>query len=475
LMKLLFQRGQARDRQTAEDLLVELEQRMPNDPELMGFRAIQLLAVHQENPQPETLAAAKAKLEEVIKVEPTAVNAHLALIGIAVQSGEYERARECVIRAIGSNPDNTALLSAHAEIELALNNSQMAIKIAQMVVREDPNDAVGKEVLLAVARNTRDEELLRQARQLLEADLAANPGDEQLLLSRAQILVLLGQPKAAIPELEVYCQADPGRSSTDALVTLADLHRIAGNMEKAGQRLQQAEKLDGTNQNVIHARLMWLVAQRRFDEVGGVVTAYLTAPEQKAATVVKAATLLAATDSIPMKNQAVKLFEHALTLSPKLLSARLGLAATRYQIGDAEGAKKLYQDLLAEFPKHVQVLNDLAWVLQESEQRYAEALELASRGLALKPSNLNLLDTRGTILKHMPGRLRDAKQDFKALVKWSPEESTRRAKAMLQLGRVCTELNELPEAKEHLRAALEIDQKTGVLTDEERSEISAMF
>ncbi len=168
----------------------------------------------------------------------------------------------------------------------------------------------------------------------------------------------------------------------------------------------------------------------------------------------------------------MKLFEHAVTLSPTLIDARLGLAYTLYQTGDVDRAKEIYQKLLDEHPANVQVLNDLAWILQEHDHQYEAALELVNRGLRLEPDDLHLLDTRGVILSNMADRLADAKKDFEKLVRLSPPDSRQRAKALLQLGRICARLDDLAQAKQHLMDALEIDRKSEVLTSAERSEIS---
>jgi len=122
----------------------------------------------------------------------------------------------------------------------------------------------------------------------------------------------------------------------------------------------------------------------------------------------------------------------------------------------------------------VRVLNDLAWILQEHDKDYEAALELANKGLRVAPEDLHLLDTRGVILSKMIGRLTDAKTDFEDLVRLSPSDSVRRAKALLQLGRICAKLNDLEEARKHLEKALEIDQEISVFTAEERSEIASI-
>jgi tetratricopeptide (TPR) repeat protein len=150
----------------------------------------------------------------------------------------------------------------------------------------------------------------------------------------------------------------------------------------------------------------------------------------------------------------------------------VGLASTLYQTGDAERAKEIYQELLKQHPNDIRVLNDMAWVLQEHDRSYDAALEMANKGLSLAPDDLHLLDTRGTILASMADRLADARSDFRKLVELSPPDSDRKAKALLQLGRVCAKLNDATEAGQRLQEAMTIDRKINVFTPDERSEIT---
>jgi tetratricopeptide (TPR) repeat protein len=510
LMKTLLVRAQAQDKQRALEILATLEERLPQDPELMKFRALQML----EESSPQSFKTARAMLENVVKLEPTAVDAHLVLIRIAMQRGEYETARDYAIRAVGSNPDNLSLLSARGTAEAAMGNTQMATELARMVLAKDPNNAEavgvlvdawlssedrslalleeatklarvmlardpnntgGRDIIVAKALKSKDGALLEKARTLIESALGSNPTDEKLLLSRAHVLASLGQPQAAIPELEAYCQTKEGSSSIVAIITLADLYRLAGDTDQAEQRIEQAKRLDPNNQAVVHARCVLLVSQKRFEELVGISSAYLSAKEQDPATLVMAGWILAASDSMALKKEGLKLFEHAATLSPTSTDARVGLASTLYQTGDAERAKTIYQGLLEQYPNNIQILNDLAWILQEHYHRYAEALTLANKGLSLASDDLHLLDTRGTILSNMTDRLDDARTDFATLVELSPPDTPRKAKALLQLGRICAKLNDFAEAKRHLQDALEIDRKIGVFTTNERSEITRII
>jgi Tfp pilus assembly protein PilF len=50
-----------------------------------------------------------------------------------------------------------------------------------------------------------------------------------------------------------------------------------------------------------------------------------------------------------------------------------------------------------------------------------------------------------------------------------------RAKALLQLGSICARPNDLVQAKQHLKKALEIDGKTDVFTTDERPEFAEIL
>ncbi len=130
--------------------------------------------------------------------------------------------------------------------------------------------------------------------------------------------------------------------------------------------------------------------------------------------------------------------------------------------------------MLKQYPDNIRILNDLAWIIQEQNHQYQEALELANRGLNLAPNNKNLLDTRGTILSNMDGQLSAAKADFEKLIKL-PLNDQQKAQKLLKLGRICARLNEHDQAKQYLQQALEIDSKLNVFTPEEKTEINEII
>lgn len=471
LMRLLFARARAEDRARALKILSELEEQMPQDTELATVRAAEML----RDPTPQSFSSIMGKLDNAVKLQPRAVKTHLALIGIAMRQGQYQTACDCAVRAQQSNPNDPALLSARSRAELALGYVSMAVKLAREALQKDPNNTEALCVIADSALNSREHDLLEEARTLIDSALTRNPASDRLQVSRARVSAVLGLPEAAIPQLQMHCQTQEGRGSIPALITLADLYRLAGDAERAMQCIERAERLGSNNQAVVHARFLWLASQNRFEELLQISSKYLSAVEQDPMKLLSAASMLISLDSMDHKKEAVKLFEQAATLAPTSLNARLGLASSLYQTGNLQRAEDIYQELLEQHPDDTRVLNDLAWIVQQHNRQYADALQLANRGLRLAPDDPHLLDTRGTILSNMPDHLDDAKSDFEKLVRLSSSDDRRRAKALLQLGRICAKLGDLPQARQCLENAMDIDQKLRVFTPSERSEISEII
>lgn len=471
LMKVLFARGSEQDRQRALAILTSLEERLPLDLGLMTTRAIQTA----RDSTAESLGAAREKLERVVELEPTALEAHLALIGVAMRQGEYASARDYAVRALGSNPGHPALLAARGRAELAANDWRLAAESARTALGKDPNHFDGLNLLAEASAAGSDSGLLEECRTRIEPLLRRDGGNERLLILHSRVLVSLGRPQDAIPELESYGQTEKGKGSLTAAITLADLYRLNGEMDKSMHQIERIEQIDPGGMAGVHARFLWLAAQDRREELSRISSAYLSAKKQDPALLVAAASRLVAFDSMELKKEGLKLFERVATLDPTSVNVRLGLASTFYQTGQVERAKDIYRELLKQYPNDARVLNDLAWVLQEHDHSLDAALEMANKGLSLAPDDLHLLDTRGTILANMSEQLPAAKNDFRRLAELSPADSSRKAKSLLQLGRVCVKLNDTGEARQYLQEAHRIDQKISVFTPDERSEITKII
>jgi len=487
LMSALFQRRGQGDRKRALDILADLQKRLPHNPELMRWRADELL----RDATPDSIRRAQDILERVVKVEPTSVEAHLRLIEItmkksraAKEEGDHAgarelatRARDLATRAMGANPDSILLMLARAETERTLGNTAMVRELVRMALRGRPANSQQRDLLITLALRNNDRICLEAAETLVARALAAQPKNEKLQLSKARILAAMGDLDAAVTGLEEFLQTPEGKDSVAVNLKLVGLYGALDDQPKADQAIERAESLDPKSPAVFIARLALLGSRKEFDEVVKRISAYRGRGVKKEDLLVflGAAAILETSKDVRHKKEAGKLYERVLTADPERIDVRYRLASLYYQIDDVSRAEGLLRAVLQRQPNNARALNDLAWILHEKGQHYAEALALTNKGLRLAPENLHLLDTRGTILQNISGRLDDARADFAKAVELTDPGSPRRAKALLKLGRVCVKAEDADSAKRHFQEAKKIHQNTKVLSPAEVVEIDKVI
>ena len=474
LMKLLVIEGPTQNLESANSIIKVLEEKLPDDSEIKMYKA----AVLMINPTGQSMEAAKKILDGIIKSEPMLVKPYLMLIDISLTKKDYEAARNYANQALGANPGNQAFKTAQSRIELQAGNSELAAALAHNILQENSDNTEAIDIYVRASLNSGNASLLKEAKNLVEKALGRNPNNEKLLIAKSNILRSMGQAKEAIPGLEAYCKKEPGSKSVAALVNLAELYRITGDFSEAEQKINQVSLIDPNNLSVIHARFLLLVAEKNYDKLSGISDSYISSENQNITILLNAATILLSLDSRNLKEDGLKLFEHAAEISPDSPDTNYSLASALYRMGKKEQAVTTYRELLKKFPNDIRAMNDLAWIIQEDGQNYNEALDLANKGLQIAPYDLHLLDTRGTILSKN-NQLNEAKKDFERIIEWSTADidpqQRQKARALLKVGRVCVTLNALAEAKKHFQRALEIDQKSNVLTQAEREEIKKII
>lgn len=476
LMMGLFARAQPNDRERGIQILAELEQQVPNDARLLWVRAMLRL----EDVTPEARQEAEQLLDRATELEPTLVDAHLGLIDIARRRGDLGAARLAAIRALNSNPNVPSLLLKHAEIEAALDNVVMARTLVRQALRVNSQDRNALHLLAQLALKNATAEMLEEAQRLLQDALEQKPADMQLQIDFANVLDAGGESERAVAVLEEFRNRAQPDESVVVLLALADLHQKRYEPDLADACLAEAELLGPEEPMVLLMRIDWLGKQKRFDQIVELMRDNRPDPPYTAQVLFAAGVFLASSGVPAHEDVGLDLFETALARLPTKseletdVALRLNIATMMYKTGAIDKAEQVYRDVLATHPQNAGALNDLAWILAEARHAYEEALPLADRGLQVAPRSTHLLDTRGVILSHLPGRLRDARRDFERCVELSQSGTPARAKALLQLGRTCARLDDETGVRRCLQEALEIDRKQDVFTTEEREEISGL-
>ena len=468
IMTGLLARGQGDDRARGLELLAALEQVFENDADLMWVRVVILL----NEGTAAAREAAEALLDRIVEVEPVAVDAHLKRMDLALERGDQLAARDMAVLAMGANPDDARVLLARAEIERALGNAEAARTMARLLLKTDPLNAAGLELLTQLALEGGTAALIDEARESLERAFKQDVVDPRM--HKARLLVLEAQGQAAQAEAQLH-QMCPHESEACAELWLAlvELNWHLGRLEPFNQRLARAAQAAPGSPAVLEWQIRGLAAQQEYDKI----TALIDDGPLDALTAEVLGTAgmaLAGAKQVAHRQRALMCLERSLQKTQTGSDFWFSAAGQVYQLGHAERAIELYQSLLEADPENARALNDLAWILADAKQDYEVALLLANRGLAVEPTNVHLLDTRGVILSNMPGRLEDARRDFEECAARKPADTTGRARVLLRLAAVTSDLGDQAATQKYLQEALAIDRRLDVFSTQERQRIATL-
>lgn len=472
LIETLLSRDAPGDRARARELLAVIEGHQTADAAGPLLKARMLLLEGTG----ESQAAAEALLQQTIERQPTALPAYVWLAESAARRGDHAAAKSWALRGLAVHPGRPELLRLQARAELALGNATLARELVRVVLNQQPADPEAAVLLAAVA--TQDAAAREEAFQALARASADDPAREPLRLAHARLLHAAGRTRDAVALLEEFRQTRAETAGVATLVTLAELHEAAGDFQAARAAAMDARVADPANPAVLRTLATVLGRQGDFTELARLADELPAGTPPPADVLVHVASTLATSPQPQPRAAATRALELAVRQAAAPLNVRLDAANLLYRLGAADPAIRAYEELLAGSPNSLRALNDLAWVLAEYRQDYAGALVHADRGLALSPDDADLLDTRGVILTHLPGRLVDARADFQRaadLLGRTAAGSAAHARALWQLGRVCFELGDVPAARQALHEALEIDGRHSVFTADERPQVSRLL
>lgn len=467
LAKTLLARNAGDDRAQAVKLIEDIE-RGPDgvrDPELIKLRAFALLDSGGDR------APAKKLLEESVEGNPMQLDAHRALIELALDSRDYATARIRAEKAREFFSKDPTLAALSARIERESGTPDRAVLQLREAIEANPGSI---ECLREMAVLT-DNGLIPAAELVsrTEKALPLHPKDSELAVIRARSVAQAGRLPDAIAGLEKFRAEYPQIGGVPVLLTLADLAARVPDPAAVAKYLDSAAQLGPKDDTARRARIVWLASQNKVAEIAEL----MRSPDWSDAgpfVVAPAAERLISSGEAPLRELAIE----RLAAVSKTLAAdhpgQLDLAGLLFAAGDADRALAIHEAFLAVRPDEPRLLNDMAWILATARQRYDEALKKADRGVALDPQNPDLRDTRGTILLAQ-GNPKAAATDFRQAAA-TYQVPASKARAWLQAAR-CHAKADPPSAAElrsAIDAARELDNVHKVFTDAERAELNAL-
>ena len=468
IMVALLARNEGDDRERGLALLSALEKENESDVELMWVRAMVLLNDGTDASRQQ----AEALLKKIVELEPTAVDAHLKRMDLALEQGDQLGARDMAIVALGANPDESRVLLARARIERALGNNEAARTMARLLLKVDSANVDGLQLLTELALADGAPAAFDEVRVAL--DHAASQNVDPQPLRKARLIVLEAQGKLAEADavLQQMCAEQPD-GCVDLWLALVELDWHLRRLESFTDRLAHAAALAPDSPAVLVWQIRGIAARQQYDELVA-VTKNSAADKLTPEALLAAGGALTASERAEHKQQALDLLDRAARATSPGSEVWFSAAGQIYQMGQTDYAIELYRKLLQAQPDNPRALNDLAWILAEGKKDYEAALPLADRGLKIEPDDVHLLDTRGVILSHLPGRADDARRDFERCANLSPANSGSRARVLLRLAAVTADLGDQAATQKYLQEALVIDRRLNVFSPQEREQIAML-
>ncbi|HPC94145.1 MAG TPA: tetratricopeptide repeat protein [Sedimentisphaerales bacterium] len=428
---LFFNSGDPVLFQRAEVLLEKALQVHPQDTGLQLQKARALLR-HETAPAAEQ---ARTLLREITEKNPNLAEAWELLGMLELREDQLARAMDVVLRGLAENPNNRQLLLLKAQAE-ARRSPMLAVPTLKGLIDQDPNDMNAvSQLAYAYLYSDRPQEAVRLLRQHLGRQ--TGPARKQGEIALATVLYRTGEPNEAAEIVRGLMQAEPADSS---LV------------------------------------IMWaglLLSAERWTEVDRLLADWRAKHPDDTAVAIAVARSLIADGRQKGLEVAERLLRSEIERHPQALAPLHLLANLATVTGRSDEAIALNQKIREIDPDDVFALNNLAWLLCEEQRQYQKALELANRGLQLRPEYIDLLETRGVIY-HRLGRLDEAVQDLSRSLELYPVNAAAMAPTHFHLARVYAEMGREADAIRHVEQALALHRRSRQSTDpgRRRSELS---
>lgn len=435
------------------------------------------------------LAAARNWLRRFQKERPDRPESLVWQARLELAEGRRQEARDTLARAIAIDPKGTAARYALARIALADNDGKAAREQLEAVVSGKSQHLPA---LLSLSALDRSAGRLKQARRWLEMAIDAFPSEPAPLIELARMQIAAGAPRDALTLLrgrsDERFHNDPG-----FLRVLGEAERLSGERQKATLTFRELIRLepdsisahyayaqsllavddranaDGALARVLeldpkhdrarldYVRLLYVEGQylqaeevlgpmRRVDSpevklLAGLLTEKLRSPAQALPLLEEAHAAAPSQQSLLVlarvaangghRERAIAIERAWLADFPQAVEVRISLAHDLMELGRVGEAIAQYREVLQRSPDNLVALNNLAWLLRDTEPQLAVAYAL--RAFELAPDSDSAADTLAEVYERI-GRSPDALRTTElGLMKVPHSEPLKLRKAQLLL------------------------------------------
>jgi len=308
------------------------------------------LAMVQE--QQQDLEGMEASLTRAMESSPVALNPRVALARLELRRNAPERAAALLSPADIESQDNPAVLELLVRSYLGTGDLSSADSYSRRLVSQQPDNpavlSLAGQVANALGRYEVAEEQVREALNRFPDDVA---------LRRVLTESLVYQRKLSLAQSEIDLFPAEVRNEVAVVMLRGRLALALGNASKATELFEDAfERAPGNTTLVFLAGSKWSTGNR---------------------------------------DQAVADLERWLVSNPEDLTVLVSLATYEMELKRFDQARSRYAKVVELQPKNVAALNNLAWLLKETDTEAALAYIQRADGLA--PTAAAIKDTYAMI------------------------------------------------------------------------------
>lgn len=420
---------------------------------------------------------------------------------------EVKQGRELLDKVLQMNPDDLALRLQKAQILKGKSTAPSiaeALKILEDITVQKPKTEQAWVLLAGLYMSQRDSGKI--------LDVALNglvhvPNSRRLLLLRAQAEAQRS-PELAIPSLKLLLERFP--EDIDAVIYLANIYSESGLHDKAIELLNQyistANEADNKKLDIAMAAILYnsgkktealekfkslhetlpdeptvlltqskvFIDNKMWPELITLTIDWFKLNPEKSDVVISIAESLMADSDTNAKTTAEQILREMLAHDPENIGAVSLLAIIKHSAGKPNEAAEFYRKVLKLEPDNLVIINNLAWILCEDQNKPQEARQLVDRGLALNPEYVDLLDTSGMVYYRL-GKYDNAVKDFNKCIELYPGRSKAVAPTYLHLAKALDKLGKKNEAIANLNKSLDANNKNEGLSPSDLREAKELL
>lgn len=397
----------AKNYSAALDKLKEIESKDAKSPLLVSLQGTVYQLEGNE-------AKAVEQFKRAMTIEPGYAPAVRSLAQMEVRASKYDNAAQYYDAALKANPHDYNVMYDYASMEIKRGQVNEAEKWLKKARDEDKNKARNT-VLLArlYLRQGRASEALSELRAL------ADNSDPAVYAEQGNAQMMLGEYHNALDSYEKLAKLQHKSALADYLVYTA--HVALGDKENARQALDRSLKVDPQFVPAMVANAEMMISDKQITAASEWIDKLeKIMPGSDSITSLKAQ--LAMLKNNPNKaidlylgmykknpspqvvqrlvqaywmqgekSEALNVLNEAAENNPENSQLQYVLGTAYHLIGEKDKAIKSYKKAVKLNDQHVLALNNLAWLLKDSDKQ--QALSYIERALDLAPENKDVQDT----------------------------------------------------------------------------------